>query len=404
MPACDRCGVALPLGTRCKRCGGGVSPRGTPALGRYTYAHPDTRTPTAPSPAYFNHPRPATERRAGWTIDTGSLAALGIAIFAITLSIALVVRGRDEAPAPAPTVSIALDELPPRANDTALSAAYVSRGSPERCGDETTLHRLQSWYAGVDARSRREATLSVQEERALGREVLKQLPDAIGGTLTEQGRDVDYVKAVAEPLLRHLNEKPSDWTFHILNEVEFPNAIALPGKHVVVTQPLLSSWVENEAQLAAVLGHEIAHGHLRHPVASEEAVRAARRAGADEAAAQLARVLASTHGTIAEEEADTLGLRLAHQVGYDLGAIIQLWEKGLELGDPESEHDPFALSLSTKIGHVLQETFRSHPDPEVRACQVLRAAIALQDQAPREKGYVGTQNYKNREAFRVRSW
>ena len=54
-----------------------------------------------------------------------------------------------------------------------------------------------------------------------------------------------------------------EWTFGVLKEPHVFNAASAPGGYVFVTRGLLAT-VEDEAQLAGVLAHEIAHVNLRH--------------------------------------------------------------------------------------------------------------------------------------------
>src|SRR5437867_4712303 len=80
-----------------------------------------------------------------------------------------------------------------------------------------------------------------------------------------------YVEAVAQRVLQQSNfnrpnapqiYRDTKFTFRIMDS-PVVNAFALPGGYVYVTRGLLSH-VQNEAQLAVVLGHEIGHVAARH--------------------------------------------------------------------------------------------------------------------------------------------
>lgn len=82
------------------------------------------------------------------------------------------------------------------------------------------------------------------------------LPDNAKNDLTA------YLTVVGKNLARYSTRPELPWTFGVI-ENEASNAFSAPGGYVVVTTGLLKK-ITNEAQLAGVLGHEIAHVTLRH--------------------------------------------------------------------------------------------------------------------------------------------
>ena len=130
------------------------------------------------------------------------------------------------------------------------------------------------------------------------------------------------------------------------------NAFAT-GRSVVVTTAMLA-FLRSDDELAVVLGHELAHNILRHPVPGERS----RLAGGGLKKSRLWR---------REEQADRLGLRLMAAAGYDLQAAIPFWRR--YLGKYER----------------LPKIFRSHPGLEARE-RIVReemAAIAREAQLRR---------------------
>ncbi|HHL52264.1 MAG TPA: hypothetical protein ENJ39_02725, partial [Flammeovirgaceae bacterium] len=73
-----------------------------------------------------------------------------------------------------------------------------------------------------------------------------------------------YIKAVGERLVAGLEENPFTFRFFIADD-EMPNAFALPGGYVYVTRGLLPL-LNNENELATIMGHEIIHAYRRHAV------------------------------------------------------------------------------------------------------------------------------------------
>jgi predicted Zn-dependent protease len=148
------------------------------------------------------------------------------------------------------------------------------------------------------------------------------------------------------------------------------NAFALPGGYIYITRGLLTM-LDNEAQLAAVLGHEIGHVTARHGVKRLQATlgsnflvaAAAHLVGGGEDNRQRQAVI-KTLGTAAvatvslgysrrdEYQADELGTTYAAKAGYDPEGMVQL------LGILKSMHDREPSSV--------EEFFMSHPSSSKR--------------------------------------
>lgn len=80
-----------------------------------------------------------------------------------------------------------------------------------------------------------------------------------------------YVNRVGRNLAMQSSRPGLDWTFGVLESKGF-NAVSAPGGYVLVTRGLLQA-VENEAQLAGVLAHEIAHVTEKHAVSAYRKVK-----------------------------------------------------------------------------------------------------------------------------------
>jgi len=94
-----------------------------------------------------------------------------------------------------------------------------------------------------------------QQEIQMGREADGQIVATMGLYPDEalQG----YVKALGEHIAATTERPNLPWTFRVVDD-EVVNAFALPGGFIYVTRGILST-LNNEAQLAGVLGHEIGH-------------------------------------------------------------------------------------------------------------------------------------------------
>jgi predicted Zn-dependent protease len=164
-----------------------------------------------------------------------------------------------------------------------------------------------------------------------------------------------------------------------LMRTPFFNASMAPNGMMQVWTGLLLR-VENEAQLAAVLGHEIGHYLARHSI---ERLRAAR---SNMAAAQIMGLfgvvgLVGQLGVAAsmmaysrdnESEADRIGLLLMHKAGYATGEAAKVWQNlQLELKERPD-------------GGARNPLFATHPAPEDRQQELARLAATYQGGTPND--------------------
>lgn len=217
---------------------------------------------------------------------------------------------------------------------------------------------------------------SVDEEWDLGRqlraEVVQQAvvvdDPLVDGLVDEIGMDMVDQTVVAD----------REWTFTVIEDPTV-NAFAVPGGHVFVHTGLLQA-VANEAELAGVLAHEVAHIEARHSTEMLTRVygidfvlgllgdeqgnieRIAEELATDGAVAKFSRD--------AEREADTLGVAHLAGAGYPPEGIAGFFEVLLE----QRERQPTALD----------QFFASHPLTEERLERVRDLAASLAPVPPLE--------------------
>ena len=160
-----------------------------------------------------------------------------------------------------------------------------------------------------------------------------------------------------------------DWEFVVIEDPE-PNAFCLPGGKVAV-QTGMFQVAKTEAQLAAVMGHEIAHATAHHSaermsqqMAMQYGLQAA--GATSEFAAQNIELLAqaATLGVILpfsrdqEAEADEIGLIYMARAGYDPRAAIDLWRNMEAYAGPGG---PEFLSTHPATGNRIAELEAAMP-------------------------------------------
>ena len=191
----------------------------------------------------------------------------------------------------------------------------------------------------------------------------------------------EYVNRVGQNIVLHSDAKVP-FTIKVIDSDEV-NAFALPGGFFYVNKGLLLA-ADNEAELAGVMAHEIAHVAARHAVENQ-----AKASLLEYAALGASIFLGGIPGMIyqntagigllgiflkfsrsAEEEADKLGVQYMYAAGYDPGAMATMFEK-LE-------------AKNKKKPGFISRAFSTHPAPPDRRA----AALALAARFPEHEEYV----------------
>ncbi len=109
--------------------------------------------------------------------------------------------------------------------------------------------------------------ISTGQEVQIGEQNYAPSRQSQGGDLTVLPELTAYVSEVGQKLAA-VSDRDLPYEFVVLNS-SVPNAWALPGGKIAVNRGLLTT-LENEAELAAVLGHEIVHAAARHGAKAQE--------------------------------------------------------------------------------------------------------------------------------------
>jgi beta-barrel assembly-enhancing protease len=208
--------------------------------------------------------------------------------------------------------------------------------------------------------------LSAKQEVALGLQARQKMAAQHGGLYPDNTLQ-QYLDQVGGQLVQSssVSQSPYPFEFHLLRDPQTINAFALPGGQVFITAGLLRR-LSSEAQLAGVLGHEIAHVVARHGAehlakqqlgtAIVTAVGVATSDGED--GGQRAAVLAQAvnqlvslrYGREDELESDRLGFRFMTEAEYDPRGILELMK----------------ILGASRQGGAPPEFFSTHPNPANR--------------------------------------
>jgi predicted Zn-dependent protease len=184
------------------------------------------------------------------------------------------------------------------------------------------------------------------------------------------------------------------WKFTVIDD-ESINAFTTGGGYVYVFRGLLA-YLNSEAELAAVLGHELAHVTANHPargqtrsVLAQILAMGAAIATGSSAVADMANIGAGAfvqgYGREAEMEADRIGMKYLVRAGYDpkaMGRVFATFQA----------QETFEVASARAEGrepNVYHGVFSSHPAPDDRSVQAARTAAQVADPAG---GYVENRN------------
>ena len=212
---------------------------------------------------------------------------------------------------------------------------------------------------------------NAQQESALGAQQERQVLSKV--RTIRSGKLYNAVRNVGSRIARVSGRPDFKWRYHLVNNAKQANAFVLPGGKVFVYSGLFK-YAANEAELAAVVGHEVAHALKSHGVKGAQRRQNAGLigallqvgmgvAGVNSGTAQQVNQVYGQGASIGyikpysrgnESEADAIGLMLMAKAGYDPRAALSFWAK------------------FGRQGQRVPEYLSTHPAPANRIAQIRR--------------------------------
>lgn len=257
--------------------------------------------------------------------------------------------GTDKPAEPTPTPAPAPATTPTPSPTPAASAEAVPAAQPEK--------PAINWKKP-----------SREEEITIGREVTGSILGA--APLVKDDALQQYVNKVGRWVASQSERADLPWKFGVIDSADI-NAFAAPGGYVLITKGLYVN-LQNEAQLAGVLGHEIAHVVKKHQlkVMQKQQLLSAgtdwikekfgkKNKLAEKAIGTGAEISARGLDKDAEFEADRMGMILAARAGYEVYGLSEVLQT---MGQIKPGDDSVAL------------LFKTHPAPDERLAKLGDAA------------------------------
>ncbi len=237
---------------------------------------------------------------------------------------------------------------------------------------------------------------SESQEISFGKNADPDIKWQFGGVYNDDQLE-SYVDNIGQRVAKASDRPKLPYYFTIVDS-SVVNAFALPGGYIYITRGLLVR-MDNEAQLAAVLGHEIGHVNARHSMKRLQSILGFNLgmlfldqvAGGSEnyqkwrgmlkTGSQVAFATVSLgYGRKDEFQADELGTKYASKAGFDPNGMVQL----LELLKSLSDREPTAV----------EEFFMSHPRTSERIKSVNEVIVKLPPE--QGKGIQNQSEYKSK--------
>jgi predicted Zn-dependent protease len=233
----------------------------------------------------------------------------------------------------------------------AVAVAVVSVLAAVGC---QSVETTEGGVVGVDRRQAMTSLVSAKElEQQASQEYGQLMAQAQKkGLLNQNPQQLQRVRGAAQRLIPHTKVFRSDatawkWEANVLTSKDV-NAWCMPGGKIAVYTGLIERLNVNDDELAAVMGHEIAHAlreHARERIGRQMATQTGTAIGAialeiftgvridPQLAGSVSQaVFVLPNSREAEQEADRIGVELAARAGYDPRAAITLWQKMGQLG------------------------------------------------------------------------
>ncbi|HEY6307001.1 MAG TPA: M48 family metalloprotease [Candidatus Angelobacter sp.] len=211
--------------------------------------------------------------------------------------------------------------------------------------------------------------MSDQDEIRIGNEIAKEFGDS---TQDEEGKVAEaYLQAVGNRVAAHAGRK-LPYKFHYLPDLHFVNAFAIPGGHVYMGAGLMSL-MENEDELAAVLGHEIEHIDQYHCANRLQLEDALRHVPLGSLIYIPVEVFQAGYSKDEEFEADREGTRLAVNAGYSPEGAIRVFARFQKMEEVMRGKNTAATPEQEMAGaaaQILTGYFESHPPSADRVAQI----------------------------------
>ncbi len=233
----------------------------------------------------------------------------------------------------------------------------------------------------------------IKKGKEMHEQILKSMPIYQDEALSK------YINDIGQKLAAKSHRPDITYHFTIIDAPDI-NAFALPGGYIYINRGILA-YLESEAQLAAILAHEIAHVTARHVVRQDAARKGASAlsvattittgsATVGDVANMWGEAAVSGYGRDMELEADGLGAEYLYNSGYAPEAMIDT----IGVLKDQEKFARYRTKEEGKKAKSYHGVFSTHPRNDTRLKEIIAKAGTL----PEDKT-----NHQNQETFREKT-
>lgn len=224
--------------------------------------------------------------------------------------------------------------------------------------------------------------MSESEEIAMGKEMHEKLMKSM--PIYQDDKLTAYVNEIGQKMVKHSHRPGIKYHFTIIDAPDI-NAFALPGGYIYINRGLLA-FLDSEAQLAAVLAHEVGHVTARHVVKQDTA-----RAGAKtlsilsvfttgsavlgDVTNLMSSVAVQGYGREMELEADGLAAEYLFNSGYNPQAMVE----AIGVLKDQEKFSRYRAKAEGKKSKSYHGVFSTHPRNDIRLKEVIAKAGEFPD-------------------------
>jgi predicted Zn-dependent protease len=228
----------------------------------------------------------------------------------------------------------------------------------------------------------------------------QQLGDTFHRRFEAQIEPGDPAQAYLDQLmiqqLRPHAHRPFPYRAYRIGRIGAPNAMALPGGVILVSDELLEL-LESESELVAILAHELGHIELGHCFDQVRFQLLLKRSGVDSlgaiADAAIQVLVQKNYSKTAEQEADDYSFRLLLDSPYDPAALGRVFGA---LNRLERGSGGAAEREASRHADLLRDALATHPPGPLRQAEYEQRATAWQRSHPGEQRQQGVENLRQR--------
>lgn len=289
-------------------------------------------------------------------------------------------------------------------------ALILIKGSPkDMVNFDSVVEVAESMLHHVAKTGHILTSVSDQEEMGIGDKIHEKTQKAQIAKNIEDSPLDKYVTVVGLKVAENIKRKDIKYKFHIIDSY-WPNAFSGPGGHVYISIGLLKK-IESEAELAAILGHEITHvdakhaiGLIQYKIKTEKAVGSDMDTIVDIGYQVLFR---PGYSEVQESEADLGGVFLAYKAGYHPIAVVSAFENinkaELSRTGVNRSITPVGDTLNAVWG-VIDRYFMMHPLTTERIDNIKKYIADNKMLNGSQKFYIGYKNYIEKISYSKKAY